>query len=220
MRSQSHSKYWSFLFGFCGLCLSVLVGLLICIHSERLFTQAELRHGQYQLLSMSDADAVAFSRHTIGYLNGRESDWRPSVPFPIPATFTTHMRAFRNAIKAADWCGVFALPVYAIGLSVLLFRAFQKRAFLWGIGLAAGLLLAVLLYAVVDFSGFWLILHRWLIPNGIFSAREPIMLLFPVSLFAEYIPWFLITFTIVALLLTCLPLYLFGRLSRKRRSNP
>ena len=38
-----------------------------------------------------------------------------------------------------------------------------------------------------DFASFWRLLHRFFIPGGIFAAHEPVMQLFPLSLFFRYV---------------------------------
>ena len=73
-------------------------------------------------------------------------------------------------------------------LALALFLPSRNRcASLTGLFCAVGLLLAVLLWAALDFHSLWMILHRLFIPDGIFSAREPVMQLFPLALFFEYL---------------------------------
>ena len=51
----------------------------------------------------------------------------------------------------------------------------------------------------------WGFLHRTLIPDGIFPAGEPVMLLFPESLFAAYLPRILGLFALFCAVILLLP---------------
>ena len=72
-----------------------------------------------------------------------------------------------------------------------------------------------------DFSAMWGWLHRTFIPDGIFPAYEPVMLLFPGSLFAEYLPPVLTAFGLTALAVLGLPPLLRAGYRRfpRNRSN-
>ncbi|MEG2316057.1 MAG: hypothetical protein RSC91_07560, partial [Clostridia bacterium] len=58
----------------------------------------------------------------------------------------------------------------------------------WGAALPLLLMGGVALWGALDFDSLWMALHRTLIPDGIFSASEPIMRLFPLEAFAAYLP--------------------------------
>ena len=112
-----------------------------------------------------------------------------------------------------------------MGAALMALAVWKKRFSLAGYELGASLplmLAAVLgLWAAADFSAMWGWLHLTFIPDGIFPAYEPVMLLFPGSLFAEYLPPVLTAFGLTALAVLGLPPLLRAGYRRfpRNRSN-
>ena len=81
-----------------------------------------------------------------------------------------------------------ALPLGALVASAGLLIGRDFRAARNGMLCMLGLIAALLLWAVADFNSLWMVIHRVLIPGGIFPAGEPVMQLFPLKLFFGYLP--------------------------------
>lgn len=136
-----------------------------------------------QAVGMSESDLTAFARHTMAYLRGETDAWQPRTPFAIPQSFTDHMAEVRHWVDVLK----IALPACLMASLGCLWIGRSFRAALGGMLCLLGLIAAVLLWAVVDFHSLWMVIHRVLIPGGIFSAGEPVMQLFPLELFFGYI---------------------------------
>jgi len=149
-------------------------------------------------LSRSDAQRLAVE--TIGYLTGDQNQWEPDVtvngePLIVPETFTEHMATVRGGIRFARSAVMMAV---AAALMLLLFCGLPDRRRdtpyrrLSAGGYYAGILLPLLTvlglwcWASFDFNAFWAWLHYTFIPDGIFNIHEPVMSLFPETLFAGY----------------------------------
>ena len=167
------------------LALSVLLGAIIlpALSVER-FETALLSTVDGQALGMSESGLSAFAEETMRYLRGQKPAWEPDVPFAIAEAFRVHMAEVRGWVSAAPWvigCGLL------VGLGALWLGRRQRGPVLLGVWAFVGFVLCVLIWAAVDFRSFWMVLHRVLIPGGIFASGEPIMRLFPLSLFFRYI---------------------------------
>ena len=161
------------------------------------------------------------------YFRGESDRWEPEVsaadgPIPISDAFTRHMATVRDGIRTA-W--TLALAGAALGALLIAAAVRKKRFSLAGYELG-GLLPLMLaaglgLWAALDFSSMWGWLHRRFIPDGIFDAAEPVMQLFPSSLFAEYLSPVLTAFGLTALCVLGLPPLLRAgyRYFSQKRSN-
>ena len=173
----------SFLAGLMLAVLAVLAGVAIpALQAER-FERAVLNTVKPEAVGMSESDLTAFARETMLYLRGEKQMWEPQTPFAIPESFAEHMaevRGWVDALKVLLPAGG-ALAVLALWLGR---NGHAARA---GMLCLLGLLAAVLLWAVMDFNSLWMVIHRVLIPGGIFPAGEPVMQLFPLELFFSYV---------------------------------
>lgn len=130
-----------------------------------------------------DCDLAAFARETMAYLRGETDVWAPALPFAVAPAFSAHMAEVRGWVARAPW----ALGAGLL-LSLCLLRSQRGRRMpLCGLLSALALLAALLLWAAADFDSLWMLLHRVFIPGGIFPAGEPIMRMFPLALFFQYI---------------------------------
>ena len=147
------------------------------------FEQAVLNTVNREAVGMSESALTAFARETMDYLNGRTDEWSPETPFVITGAFVSHMAEVRlwvDVLKNALPAGVmFALAGVLLGRDRRMVRA--------GMLCMLGLIAALLVWAAVDFESLWMAIHVLLIPNGIFAAGEPVMMLFPLSLFFGYV---------------------------------
>ncbi len=103
--------------------------------------------------------------------------------------------------------------VLVMGCLVLVFFGrkidFSPLAYYGGALLPIAIGGGVTLWATLDFEGFWRVLHEYLIPEGIFSATETVMELFPLEAFATYLPDVGMMFGIACGAILLLPLVLY-----------
>jgi len=137
-----------------------------------------------QAVGMSESALTAFARETMGYLRGERDVWEPQTPFAIPESFADHMAEVRGWVNVLK----IALPIGLLLCTAGLWLGRDLRAARNGMLCMLGLIAAVLLWAVMDFNSLWMVIHRVLIPGGIFPAGEPVMQLFPLELFFNYLP--------------------------------
>jgi len=167
------------------LAASVLLcAVLLPALSTSRFEKALLSTVDQQALGMSESDLSAFAEETMRYLKHQKMNWQPEVPFEVPESFRAHMAEVKGWVTAAPWvigCGIL------IGLCFLGIGKWQRRPALFGVCALLVLIVCVLVWAAVDFHSFWMVLHRLFIPNGIFAYNEPVMQLFPLSLFFRYV---------------------------------
>ncbi len=167
------------LLGLLAVFWSIAVPALQSAH----FEQAVLNNVDREAVGMSESALTAFARETMDYLNGRTDEWSPETPFVITNAFVKHMAEVRlwvDVLKAALPVGV---ALAAAG--ILLGR--DRRMVRLGMLCMLGVIAAVLLWAAADFESLWMVIHVLFIPNGIFAAGEPVMMLFPLSLFFGYV---------------------------------
>ena len=177
-------RVFSFAAGLLGVMIVLLASIAIPALNPARFEKAVLNTVNRQAVGMSESDLTAFARDTMDYLRGDKDAWEPQTPFAIPESFTAHMAEVRGWVDALK----IALPAGFVLAAVCLWLGRDARAARNGMLCMLGLIAAVLLWAVVDFNSLWMVIHRVLIPGGIFPAGEPVMQLFPLALFFGYIP--------------------------------
>ena len=177
---------------FCAGLVLALTMVLISIAGPAtrtgLFVRALVSEVNREAAGVTEAELIAFGEETMRYLRSEKENWEPQIPAEgIPQSFYAHMAEVRGWVSVLPW-------VIGAGLMIALLcllRGFDRRAFLWGMGALVWLAGLIVFWALIDFNSLWMVIHRVLIPNGIFSAREPVMRLFPLNLFFRYIPWVL-----------------------------
>ena len=177
-------KVVSFIAGMLGVMIMILASIAIPALNPARFEKAMLNTVNRQAVGMSESDLTAFARDTMEYLCGETDAWQPQTPFAIPQSFTEHIAEVRG------WGEVLkmALPAGLLICTAGLWLGCDFRAARSGMLCMLGLMAAMLLWAMVDFNSLWMVIHRVLIPGGIFPAGEPVMQLFPLALFFGYIP--------------------------------
>jgi len=216
-----------------GLCLTVLaIGYAVGVHVtdiDHFSEAADTALVQTGILSGDDAER--FAQETIGYLTGRRAAWLSAITVggvvtAVPEEFSGHMAAVRQWVLKFRYM----LPLMIADVVILVFltllgaaamrsRTFSPRGYLLGaiIPILAGG--ALFLWALIDFTSFWEMLHRIVIPGGIFAADEPVMQLFPVAMFENYLGPIALTFlylTAGILLLPAVLLMIDKRVRRRR----
>ncbi len=176
-------KAFSFAAGMLGVMIVILASIAIPALNPARFEKAVLNTVNRQAVGMSESDLTAFARDTMTYLRGETNAWQPQTPFAIPESFTKHMAEVRGWVDVLK----IALPVGLLSCTAGLWLGRDLRAARSGMLCMLGLMAAVVLWAAVDFNSLWMVIHRVLIPGGIFPAGEPVMQLFPLSLFFSYI---------------------------------
>ena len=177
-------KAFSFAAGMLGVMIVILASIAIPALNPARFEKAVLNTVNPQAVGMSESDLTAFARETMEYLRGEKDAWQPQTPFAIPESFVAHMAEVRGWVDALKT----ALPMGALLAAAGLWLGRDLRAARNGMLCVLGLIAAVLLWAAVDFNSLWMVIHRLLIPGGIFPAGEPVMQLFPLELFFGYLP--------------------------------
>ena len=177
-------KIFSFAAGMLGVMIMILASIAIPALNPARFEKALLNTVNRQAVGMSESDLTAFARDTMDYLRGETDAWQPKTPFAIPDSFTEHMAEVRGWVDVLK----IALPAGLLICTAALWLGRDLRAARNGMLCMLGLIAALFLWAVVDFNSLWMVIHRVLIPGGIFPAGEPVMQLFPLALFFRYLP--------------------------------
>lgn len=171
-------------------------------------------------VGMDESSAKSFAVSTLAYLQGAAQHWEPVIVvgdhiMPIPQTFKDHMETVKGWFSSATAVLLAGLGIVALllGRALIGRKGSQKSGFsIGGYYLGAGIPLVLIvgigLWGVFGFDSLWSVLHETLIPDGIFSATEPIMQLFPLELFQGYLGPVAITFGILAAIVLILPLLL------------
>lgn len=163
----------------------LLISVLAPALSVPRFEQALVKTVNMQALGISQSDLSAFAAETMGYLRGEKDAWQPHIPHTgVPEAFSIHMAEVKAAVQAAPW--VIALML-AAGVALLWLGGWQRRRALLGVLVLMAVIALVLVWAMADFHSFWMVLHKVFIRGGIFPYGEPIMQLFPLNLFFQYI---------------------------------
>lgn len=206
-----------------------------------LLEQGIVNNVDLQGLGISEDSAKSFAVTTLAYLQGTVENWEPVLVvgdhvLNIPQAFKDHMATVKGWVSAATavlLAGA-AIVLLLLGRAMIGSKNGRKGSFsLGGYYLGALIPLALLVgvgaWAYFDFNGFWQLLHKTLIPDGIFDAGEEIMQLFPSALFLSYLKPVAITFGILAAIILALPLVLkplsllltrlFGKRTPTRRTG-
>jgi len=172
---------------FAGLLLAAALlvsAVLFPALSTARFENALINTVNAQALGASESDLSAFAETTMQYLRGQIPEWDVRLPHTgVPDAFRLHMAEVRGWVAAAPWLIGSGL---VIGAVLLWLGGFSRKSALAGVLSLIALMLCIALWAAADFRSLWMVLHKALIPGGIFSAREPVMQLFPLALFMRY----------------------------------
>lgn len=206
------------------LMLSFTTGaVLMQLTNAPRFHRALQSHVAWERLGIPPDHLAGFAGETISYLRGDVPAWQPEVltadgPLPISPAFTAHMETVRNGVTTAFGVACWLCAAGILLLIVGLKTEFSTKAWLWGMALPFLLIAIVCIAAAIDFDGFWYWLHEHFIPDGIFSGYEPIMRLFPASLFSSYIIPLLLTLAAAVVLLLLVPV--IHKIMIRKRSQP
>ena len=168
------------------LAASVLLcAVLIPALSTARFEKALRDTVPAEALGIAESDLSAFAEATMRYLRGELPRWDVRIPPQgVSEAFRQHMAEVRGWVSAAPWVIAAGL---LLGLVLLWLGGRRRGPALLGVGALLAVLAAAAVWAAVDFGSLWMLLHRWFIPGGIFSAAEPVMQLFPLALFFRYV---------------------------------
>ena len=187
---------------------------------RQLFEKALLENVDYAALAMDEDSVRSFAGETILFLTDAQDSWEPRITvagFPasrfIPQDFRDHMVTVKGWVSAASTLLVCGAAAAVLLLAWALATSGRRGGFSMQ-GYYAGTLLPLLfiagvgLWASLDFGGMWEMLHRTLIPDGIFPADELVMRLFPETLFSAYLPPVLLMLVLMLAAVLVLPLIL------------
>lgn len=218
---KNRNTFWICLIA--GLLLMVLALGAAVYHNmtkASLLETGIVRNVNLSAVGMDESGAKSFAVSTLAYLQGTAQHWEPVIVvgdhiMPIPQAFKDHMETVRGWFSSAP-----TVLLAGVGIAVLLLgwaligikgskkSGFSAKGYYLGTGIPLVLIVSIGLWGVLGFDGFWSVLHETLIPDGIFSASEPIMQLFPLELFQGYLGPVAITFGILAAIVLILPLLL------------
>ena len=187
---------------------------------RQLFETTLLENVDYAVLGMDEDSVRSFADETILFLTDAQDSWEPSITvagFPasrfIPQSFRDHMVTVKGWVSAATSVFLCGAATVIVLLAWALAGAgrrggFSSRGYYVGTIVPLLLIAGVGLWASLDFSGMWEMLHRTLIPDGIFPADELVMRLFPETLFSAYLPPVLLMLVLMLAAVLVLPLIL------------
>lgn len=200
------------------LLMTLLAAAGTIIHymsSTEAFENALLKNVDYTALGTDEASVRSFARETIHYLSGAQSGWNPQIAvggFPasqfIPQSFREHMALVRQWVITGKSAMLAVGVIVLIVLARILFSGVSLGGYYLGMALPLAAIGGLGGWAYVDFDGMWSWLHRVFIPDGIFSAAEPIMQLFPLEMFNDYLAPCGMTFGLMLAVILLLPLAL------------
>ena len=223
------TRFTSFMAAMLLLLISLAASVLINAANGVLLQQAVDRYVVAPGI-LSPQDGQTFANETLAYLSGANPDWDLNVTvgdhrLSVPQAFRAHMANVRQwvhtALIALPWAVVVALLLLALAVTGGFGkrnRSFSRPAYYAGAAVPLVLAAAIALWAYVSFDGMWAWLHQTFIQDGIFSAGEEIMWLFPLQLFSSYLPPVAVTFGLFTAGVLLLPLALWP-LSRRRAAR-
>lgn len=185
--------------------LLLMVGVLltclqVTINRDGYFASLSTRLETGKAAGISDGEAAAALDHLVDFMEGRVNDIQLTVEIDGKAQtlFTqdeiSHMddvqKLYQTARLGRDLCLIAAAALFA--LTLLIGRPRPLRLWAGGYLAAAGLLAigggALAAWAVADFDGFWVQLHRILFTNDLWlmdPAESRMILLCPAELFQD-----------------------------------
>ncbi len=182
-----------FLAGLLSVALALAASIVLSASNVRLFERGITENVDLIGLGISKTNAGEYAAMTIDYITGAASEWEPVIEtssgiMPISESFKAHMANVRSwfAPSKAALAAGFVLVLALLACSVVGLKRFSFSGWYAGAALPLLVLIGIGLWAAIDFGGMWYWLHVNFIPDGLFSASEPIMRLFPVELFAGY----------------------------------
>ncbi|MEA4999447.1 MAG: DUF1461 domain-containing protein [Candidatus Limiplasma sp.] len=238
---KKRGAFWTcFLIGLLLVLLSLGVALGLNVTRVDLLKQGVDTHVVATgILSQSDADA--FVTDTLDYLTGIKSLWEPAVTIGgfrvgVPEAFKAHMATVKGWVDSAKAILLAGAAIVLLLLSRVLVGVkgsrrspFSVGGYYLGAAIPLLLLVGVGVWGYLDFDSLWAWVHTVFIPDGIFSATEQIMQLFPVEVFSGYLQPVAISFGIGAGIVLALPLLLwplsklltalFGKAPARRRTG-
>lgn len=216
---KKRGAFWTCFIAACILMLLVTVAAVyIHIVDVNMFETALLENVPYQSLGIDEESVRSFSKETIYFLADQQDSWNPQITiagFPagsfIPESFRTHMQTVKDAVSAATsvFLGgaaiVLLLLLRAMTSGTRVRKGFSVGGYYLGAAIPILVIVGVGVWAYVDFDSMWMILHKTLIPDGIFPAGELVMQLFPVTLFEAYLSPVITSFAIFTAVVLLLP---------------
>ncbi len=219
---KKRNAFWTCLIA-AFLLVALALGAAVYYNATKvsLLTEGIQQHVDLAAVGLTEDSAKTFAVSTLGYLQGQTGEWAPLLVvgdhiLPIPDSFKAHMATVKGWFGSATavlLAGV-AIALVLLGRALIGVKGSKKGSFSLG-GYYIGALVPLVLIAGVglwgyfSFDSLWNLLHKALIPDGIFSATEPVMQLFPVGLFAGYAKPVALTFAVLAAVVLALPLILF-----------
>ena len=216
---KKRTAFWSSLIaGLYLMTLALATAVYTNASSIDLLTEGVRQNVDLAAVGLDEDSAETFALRTLSYLQGNSDEWDISQVvgesiLPIPEAFMAHMANVRYWFAPADtllFMGrmivLLALPWVLLGVKRGRKVCFSLKGYYTGALILLVFIAGMGVWSVLDFQGMWHLLHKVIIPDGIFSAAEPIMQLFPLQLFAGYAEPVFTAFGIISALLLIAPL--------------
>lgn len=216
----------SVLFIVAGLFMSVK----IAANNESFYRREFEKIGNAQYMGMSTDDLVASTMRMIDYMEGRvESiDITVSVNGERVSMFNdrerAHMVDVKNIYQGFQTASYIFIALYALFLLYWFYRTRTRqlhvltRAFVRASILFTALLLAIVIFAAVDFTSFWTAFHHLLFTNDLWilnGATDRMIMMMPQQFFSDMVLRIVLQFVIPWALLL-IGAYIYNRRSRRR----
>jgi len=174
-----------------------------------------------------------FAMSTLAYLQGTTDEWKLtvetggfSIAIPVPGSFLAHMASVRSWFTSAPTylLAIFGITILLLGWALINIKGnangiFPKVGYYLGALIPLPFIIAIGTWGYLDFDSLWTQLHLYLIPDGFFSAAEPIMQWFPLELFQGYLKPVAATFIVLEAVVFALPILIIPLLKGTKTQN-
>ena len=224
-------KYKNVLLVICGFCLhlSILISSISFVATNRSFYEYEYKKGnQAELIGVSDEGLMDATNTLIDYvLNNREdivveTEVNGSVREVFDERETLHMVDVKNLYWKAWNTQIFSYWIWVL-IAVFFFFKYKKefyrnamKAFNYGLYIILGLVIAISIYALIDFNSFWLNFHYLFFDNDLFLLDPNVSIM--INMFPETFFFDMVFGIVLYHVLSLLIVYLFIRFVFKRPS--
>ncbi len=215
---KKQSSFWiSLMVALFLMALSLATALYYNASQVSLLTEGIQQNVDLAAVGLDNDSVEPFAVLTLAYLRGHTKEWElygmlEEPLLPVSGAFMSHMATLRSWFAPVELLLFLGLSIVLLLLPWALYGfkrnkdRFSFRGYYTGALVPLVFIVGVGLWGAFDFEGLWNLLHMVLIPDGLFSAAEPIMQLFPVQLFAGYAKPVAVTFGIMAAVVLASPL--------------
>lgn len=215
----------------CGFCmhLSILIASISFVATNRSFFEYEYKKGnQAELIGMSEEGLMDATNALIDYvLNIREdiiveTEVNGNVREVFDERETLHMVDVKNLywkawnVQTTAYVISFALAMFFLFKYKSEFYRSIMKAYNYGLFIILGLVIAIAIYALIDFNSFWLNFHYVFFDNDLFLLDPNVSIM--INMFPETFFFDMVFGIVLYHILSLLIVYLLIRFIFKRPS--